>query len=189
MPAVCLVPVPPATAGSVSVVPDPDEYAPRLGGPRVSACTPLRREPFAQLLVALGGVEDPPYDELRRDGAVPAVLLQPERDVVAPRAAEAVELAAEPERDRRPGVAAALPHAEAQMLALADRAELAQLASVDEQHHAGIPEPERREARQLLAERQAQLAAGDDRVDDDARPQVVFGEYGIGVRGERRSER
>src|SRR5437763_3581480 len=75
------------------------------------------------------------------------------------------------------------------MLALADRAELAQLASVDEQHHAGIPEPERREARQLLAERQAQLAAGDDRVDDDARPRVVFGEDRIGVRGERRSER
>src|SRR5204862_2798552 len=61
-------------------------------------------------------------------------------------------------------------------------------ARVDEQHHAWVPEPERREARQLLAEWQPQLTAGDDCVDDDARPQVVFGEDGIGMRGEGRGE-
>ena len=59
--------------------------------------------------------------------------------------AEAVELAAHAERDRRAGVAAALPHAEAQVLAVADGRELGELAAVDEQRHAGVAEPERRE--------------------------------------------
>src|SRR5262249_59998144 len=108
---------------------------------------PLIGEPPAQLLVALGGVEDPPHDELRRDGAVPPVLLQPERDVVTPGTAEPVELTAESERDRRPRVAAALAHAEPEMLPFAHRPELAQLARVDEQHHAGGAEPERRQTR------------------------------------------
>ena len=85
------------------------------------AGAPLRGEPVAQLVEAVGRVEDAAHDELRRDDAVPAVLLQPERDVVALLAPEAVELAAHAERDRRAGVAAALAHAEAQVLAVADR--------------------------------------------------------------------
>ena len=47
------------------------------------------------------GVEDTAHDELRRDGAVPAVLLQPERDVVALLAAGSGR-AARPCRTRSP---------------------------------------------------------------------------------------
>src|SRR5262249_28266489 len=112
-----------------------------------------------------------------------------ERNVVAPGTSEPVELPAEPERDRRPGVATVLPHAEAEVLPLADRPELTQLARVDEHHDAGVAEPERRQARELLAERQAELVAGDDRVDDDAGPEVVLRQDGVCVLGERRGER
>ena len=59
----------------------------------VHASSPLRQSSasaVAQLLVAVGGVEDPAHDELRRDRAVPVVLLEPERDVEAgpPRGAD-----------------------------------------------------------------------------------------------------
>src|SRR5262249_60788894 len=99
------------------------------------------------------------------------------------------ELTAESERDRRPRVAAALAHAEAEMLPFAHRPELAQLARVDEQHHAGVAEPERRQTRQLLAERQAELVAGNDGVDDDARAEGVLRQDRVCVRGERRGKR
>ena len=45
-----------------------------------------------------------------------------------------------------------------------------ELALLDQQRHAGVAEPERREPRELLAERQPELAARDDRVDRDRRP-------------------
>ena len=83
------------------------------------------------------------------DGAVPAVLLQPERDVVAARPAGTVELPAEAERDRAARVGAVAADAEAQMLALADRRELAELAAGGEQRHLRVAEPERREPREL----------------------------------------
>ena len=51
-----------------------------------------------------------------------------------------------------PGVAAALAHAEAQMLAVADRREVRELAAVDEQQHARVAEPERREPPELGAQ-------------------------------------
>ena len=62
-----------------------------------------------------------------------------------------------------------MAHAEAQVLAVADGAELGQLAPVDQQRHAGVAQAERREPRELLAERQAELGARDDRVDGRAR--------------------
>src|SRR5436190_20288759 len=59
--------------------------------PRCLAGAPEPGEPFAELPIPRIGVEDPSDDELRRDGAVPAVLLEAERDVVGQVAPEAVE--------------------------------------------------------------------------------------------------
>src|SRR4051812_18140252 len=70
------------------------EHRARVGAPPGVAALPLVAEPAAQLVEALARVEDAAHDELRRDGAVPPVLLQAERDVVAARPPEAVELAA-----------------------------------------------------------------------------------------------
>src|SRR5579885_2659109 len=165
------------------------EHGAGLRAPPALAAPPLPGEPRAELGVALVRGEDPADDELRRDRPVPAVLLQAEGDVVAADAPEAVELRPEAERDRRAGVAASLADAEAQVPAVPDRAELAQLAVVDEQRHPRVAEPERGEPRQLLAERQAELGAGDDRVDRDARAEVVVGEDGVGVGREDLGER
>ena len=65
------------------------EHRARLRRPRALAGAPELGEPVAQLLVARRRVEHAPHDELGSDGAVPAVLLEPERDVEAalPRAA------------------------------------------------------------------------------------------------------
>src|SRR5438309_8167747 len=81
---------------------------------------PFGFEPLAQLGIALAGLEDLADVQLRRDGAVPAVLLEPERDVIAADVAKPVELGAEAERDRAAGVAPILSDAEAQVLPLAD---------------------------------------------------------------------
>ena len=136
----------------------------RSAAPRASrrlALAPQLLEPRrAARSYAVGRVEEPPHDELRRDGAVPAVLLQPEDEVVARLAPEPVELRAEAERDRAAGVAAVLAHAEAQVLALPDRRGLDGLAAGDEQGHVGVAEPERRQPVELLrqVERQRRRA-------------------------------
>ena len=88
-----------------------------------------------------------------------------------------------------PGVAAALPHAEAQVLAVADGDELGELAAVDEQRHAGIAEPERRQTAELRAQIEMQLAPGTIASTRVTRPQVVLGQHRVGVRGERSRER
>ena len=88
----------------------------------LSPRAPLLGEPGAQLRVALVGVEDPPHDELRRDGPVPAVLLRGgtrRRSGRSRRKRSSCE--PQPEGDRRAGVAAPLAHAEAQVLALRRR--------------------------------------------------------------------
>ena len=83
-----------------------------------------------------------------------------------PLAPVAVEPRADAERDRAAGVEAVAPDAEAQMLPLAHRRELAELAARREQRHLGIAEPERREPRELRAELERQpRAARHDRVD------------------------
>ncbi len=75
------------------------EHGTGLRSPGRLARPPLRRESVAQLQIAGRCLEEPPYDELRRDGPVPAVRLQPERDVLALGTAQTVELASLPERD------------------------------------------------------------------------------------------
>src|SRR5262249_2710050 len=134
---------------------------------------PLRAEPLVQLVEPVVRVEDAAHDELRRDGAVPTVLVQAERDVVAPYSAEAVQLRPLPECNRAAGVAPVALHAEAEMLAVADRRQVAELAARREQRHVGIAEPERREQAQLLAEIQGELrAAREHRVDNGRRDEV-----------------
>src|SRR4051794_25764054 len=131
----------------------------RLGRPCRLARLPLPGEPLAQLVEAVDRVEDAADDELRRADAVPPVLAEPERDVVARLAPEAVELRAEAERDRLAGVASAVAHAEPEVLPVADRRGLCDLATVDEQRHPRIAEAERREPRELAAEAERQLGA------------------------------
>src|SRR5580765_1236221 len=90
---------------------------------------PLLAQPARELVVAIVRVEHAANDELRRDGAVPTVLLEAEDDVVAADSAETVELRALPERDRAAGVATVLAaHAELEVLAVPDRREITQLA-------------------------------------------------------------
>src|SRR5215208_5624482 len=132
------------------------EDRPRVGAP--AAAPPLVREARPQLRVAVGRLEDPPDDELRRHRAVPLVLLQPERDVPERIAAVAVEAAAEAEGDRAAGVSAAVLDAKTQVLAVADGRRLGDLAPGDEQRHVGVAEPERREPPQLAAEPERQRA-------------------------------
>src|SRR5579862_9215533 len=100
--------------------PELGEDRTRFVAPPHLPTAPLLGEPRAQLVEALGSVEDSAHDELRCDRPVPAVLLQAERDVVAAEPPEAVELRAAPERDCGPRVAAALAHTEAKMLPIAD---------------------------------------------------------------------
>ncbi len=138
----------------------------RFGVARLGRLPELGDEPVAQLAEARGGDEDATHDELRRHRAVPAVLLEPERDVVAALAPVRVEPRAEAEGDRAAGVGAVAADAEAQVLALPDRGEVAELAAGSEQRHAGVAEPERRQPGELGAEVERQpLAARDDRVD------------------------
>src|SRR5436190_20544783 len=113
---------------------------------------PFSPQPGVELVEALLGLEHTPYDELRRDRAVPVVLLEPERDVVPADAPIAVELRAVPERNRAAGVDSPMPHTEPQVLALADGRELRELACRREQRHRRVPEPERRQPPQLAAE-------------------------------------
>src|SRR5207302_8300742 len=119
-----------------------------LGRPGGRAGAPQAGQPVAQLAVAGLGVENSLDDELRRHRSVPAVLLEPERNVVRNLLPEPVELRAEPERDRAAGIATAVPDAEPQVLAVADRRQLRQLTPGDEQRHRGIRKAERREPRE-----------------------------------------
>src|SRR5262249_50423309 len=114
------------------------EDRPRVRRPRCLTRAPLPDKPRAKLLEPVDGVEDAANDELRRHRPVPAVLGQPEGDVVAGLAAEAVELAAEPEGDRLARVAPAVPHPEPQVLALADGGGLRDLAAVDEEGYSRV---------------------------------------------------
>src|SRR5205814_8577647 len=68
-------------------------------GPPVRARTELRSEACAERVITVGAVEHTANDELRRDRAVPPVLLQAEDDVPAAERAQPVELTALAERD------------------------------------------------------------------------------------------
>src|SRR5262249_52702057 len=115
------------------------------------------------------------------DGAVPLVGLEPEYEVVAPRLPEAVELRAQAEGDRAPRVTSPVAHAEAQVLAVADRGQVAELAGRQQQRHRRVGEAEGRQARELPAD--------DDRVDDGPRAQVVVSQRCIRMLRKRLGER
>src|SRR3954447_20107521 len=62
------------------------------------------------------------------------------------------------------------------MLALPHRAELGELTPDREQGHAGIPQPERRQALELRAQVECQLGAANDRVHTHDRREILLGE-------------
>src|SRR5262249_54942581 len=103
--------------------------------------------------------------------------------------APAVELGTEPEGDCGTGCPVLVPRAEAEVLSVPDRLEVAELTPSDEEGHAGIPEPERREAPKLVGELERARAAGDDGVYDQGRREVVLGELGVGLQSEGGCER
>ena len=140
----------------------------------------------AQLVVAVGRVEEAADHELRRDRAVPAVLLQPEGDVVADRAPErgrAARRARTRSRSRRRGRAGGRGSAGACPRRRAPAATArtpARAASPP-----GCRARTARAARARCARSSVSARAGDDRVDPRHRHEVVVGERGVGVRGER----
>src|SRR4029453_13131078 len=150
---------------------------------------PLALEPLAQLDVALVALEHLAHVQLWRDRAVPLVGLEPEGAVVVPWTAQAVEPPAEPEGDRATGVAAVGAHAELEVLPLAHRAELRELAARQEQRDVRFAQAERREPRELVAQLEGEVAAVDEGVDGRGRPQVVLFEGRVADRGELVGER
>ena len=134
------------------------EDAACLGRPRAFPCPPELGEARAEILVAVGCVEEPPDDELRRDGPVPVVLLQPARDVE--QAGRAAGRAALPGRTRShyprrapagaPGSGGASPRPPSRPHRLGRR---------DEQRDVRVSKPERREAIELLGQIEREVAA------------------------------
>src|SRR5262249_49768781 len=122
--------------------------------------------------------------ELRRDGSVPLVRLEPEGDVVAPDLAQTVEPRTEAERDRAARVPPVLADAEAEVLALADGRELRQLAAGQQQRHVRVAEAEGRQPGELGAQVESQLRAVRERVHGRERPQVVLAQRAVRNGGE-----
>ena len=117
---------------------------------------PLAREALAQLQVAVGRVEDAPDDELRRRRPVPACSPAAGTRGRSARPAGSGRAA---RRGRRrspcpPGGSGRWPDAEAEVLPLADRGQVAELAAGDEEVDARVAEPERGEPAELGAERE-----------------------------------
>ena len=137
----------------------------------VHALSPRRQSSASvarELLVALRRVEDAPHDELRRDRAVPVVLLEAERDVEATRRAQPVELRALPEGDRAPGVAPVLAHAEAQVLPVADGRRRDGLGQPGRgASTSGLPRPNGARRSSSSRELERQVLRRDDSVHDD----------------------
>ena len=181
----------------------PTRAAARLGPPSTSASSsktarasgrPGRLRPAATRPAATSRsarirrrVEEPPHDELRRDRAVPAVLLEPEARRSGPRAA-AVELRAHAERDR---AAASRPCWRTRKRRCFPSPTVAgsSARSPHQQRHVRIAEPERRQPAELAREVERERGAGDDGVDDRDWPQVALAQHGIGMRCERVRER
>ena len=135
---------------------------------------PLRTQPCIDLVEAVVGVEDTADDELRRHGPVPVVFLQTECDVVTSRASVAVELGPLAEGDRASRIPAVSVHAEAEMLSVADRGQLTELAARSEQRDVGISQTERRESAQFFAELQRELRTTREYGVDDGRRDEIF---------------
>src|SRR6185437_1550900 len=147
----------------------------RLGLAVARRCVPLLAQPRVYLVETIVGVEDPADQQLWRDGAVPVVLLQAERHVVAAFPPEAVELRALTECNRTSRVATVALHTKAQMLAFTDGRQLTELAAGCEQRNVGIGEPERGKLSQLFAELERELRATREHCVDHGRGHEVFG--------------
>src|SRR5205823_6194282 len=80
--------------------------------------------------------------------------------------------------------AAAVADPEAQVLAVADRADVGELAAVDEQDDARVADPERSEATKLGGETKVELGAADDGVDMHERTKRLVREHVVAVRAE-----
>src|SRR5206468_2136066 len=128
------------------------EHRPRRRAPAVGAGTPLGRHRRAELAVALGRLEDPADDELRRGRPVPGVRLEAEGDVIGADLPPAVELRPEPEGDCAACGAVLVAGAEAEVLALPHRLQVAELTAGDEERHARIAETEGRQPAELVGE-------------------------------------
>src|SRR6266545_2292594 len=151
---------------------------------------PLRAQPAVQLVEPIVGVEDAAHDELRCDRAVPVVLLEPEGDVVATDAPVAIQARPLPERDRAAGVATVAVDTKTEVLPVAHRREIAELAARCEQRHVRVAEPERRKSTQLLAQVERELCVTrKDRVDRRRRHEVVRIEQTFRLRREGFGER
>src|SRR6476661_4836730 len=151
---------------------------------------PVLAQPRVHLVETIVGVEEAADQELWRDGAVPVVLLQAERHVVAAFPPEAVELRALAECDRASCIATVALHAKAQMLAFTDGRQLTKLAAGCEQRDVGVREPERRKLSQLFAELERELRTAREHGVDDGRGDEVFGvEQAFGLLRERLRER
>src|SRR5712691_6401878 len=135
---------------------------------------PLRTQPRVDLVEAVVGVEDTTNDKLWRHRPVPVVLLQAEGDVVMSRTSVAVELGSLAESDRAARIAAVPVYAEAEMLAVADRGQLAELAARSEQRDVGIGQTERRKSAQLFTELERELRTARQHGVDDGRRDEVF---------------
>src|SRR5262249_33642119 len=143
-------------------------------GIAAAVCKPLRTQPFVELVEAIVGIEDATHDELRRDRAVPMVLLQAEGDVVPSDTAGTVELGSLAERNRSARVTPVTLQTETQMLSVTDRCQFAELAPRRKQRHVRVAEAERRKPPQLLAQLERQLrAARQHGVDDGQRHEIV----------------
>src|SRR5439155_9252703 len=109
------------------------EDATRVGRPGSRPRAPELAQRRTQLLVPVGRVEDPPNDELRGDGSVPAVLLESACDVEAADRPEAVELRSLSERNRAASVTPVLADPEAHVLAVTHERRLHRFAGGNEQ--------------------------------------------------------
>ena len=168
--------------------PELGEDAARLRRPGVLARPPLVGEPGAELVVGVRRVEHAPDDELRRDRAVPAVLLEPEGDVEARLGAcsrsswaPCPNAIAEPPsrpcwrtRKRR-----CLPSPTVLRGSIASTPATSSVGS-------GLPSPNGARRSSSCARSSVSAAGGHDRVDGRERPQVGVREHGVGVRARTR---
>jgi hypothetical protein len=124
-------------------------------------------------------------DEARLNRAVPLVELQRERRVVDVALRQPIDA-----EGHGAGAMATGLDAEAQVApVLAHRPRIGQAGGRHEQGDRRVADPERREALELFGQLQAELVAGDDRVDALEGHEVVGLEHRGRVRDERRSER
>ena len=136
----------------------------------------IRGEPPAELAVALGRLEDPPDDELRRGRPVPRVRLEAESHVVGAVCRQRSSCEPSPNAIALPaGPPSSAPR---KRRCLPSPTVCRSLSSQpgDEQRHARVAESERRQPPELVGELERAGSARHDGVDDERRSQVVVGQ-------------